>query len=122
MINSIEKKDDKKNKEIDLLDELKIALEMVLRGFTFKQIDINKSDATNFVISDDKKSLYLPFAALDSLGAAAATTVIEARNVMPFTSIQDVERRTKLNKTQVAKLKVLGAFGNLPEKDVHTLL
>ena len=27
MINSIEKKDDKKNKEIDLLDELKIALE-----------------------------------------------------------------------------------------------
>ena len=122
MINSIEKKDDKKNKDIDLLDELKIALEMVLRGFTFKQIDINKSDATNFVISDDKKSLYLPFAALDSLGEAAARTVIEARNVMPFTSIQDVEKRTKLNKTQVAKLKVLGAFGDLPEKDIHTLL
>ena len=28
----------------------------------------------------------------------------------------------KLNKTQMAKLKVLGAFGNLPEKEVHTLL
>lgn len=122
LINQIENKDDRKNKEEDLLDELKIALEMVLRGFSFKQIDINKSSAVDFVISEDKKSLYLPFSALDALGEAAANTVIEARNAMPFTSIEDVEKRTKLNKTQLAKLKVLGAFGNLPEKEVNRLV
>lgn len=46
----IQKHEDVSNKEIDLLDELKIALEMTLRGYTFKQIDINISDATNLVI------------------------------------------------------------------------
>lgn len=122
LINEIENKDDRKNKEEDLLDELKIALEMVLRGYSFKQIDINRSEAVDFVISDDKKSLYLPFAALDALGEAAAKTVIEARNAKPFSSIEDIEKRTKLNKTQLAKLKVLGAFGDLPEKEVNKLV
>ena len=122
LINDIEKKDDRKNKEEDLLDELKIALEMVLRGYTFKQIDINISEAVDFVISADKKSLYLPFSALDALGESAAKTVVDARRNMPFTSIEDVEKRTKLNKTQLTKLKVLGAFGNLPEKEVNHLV
>lgn len=122
MIKEIEGKDDRKNKEVDLLDELKIALEMVLRGYSFKQININISQATDFVISEDKKSLYLPFSSLDALGESVAKTVIEARNMMPFTSIEDVEKRTKLNKTQMAKLKVLGAFGDLPEKEVNSLL
>ena len=121
MISLIEKKDERKNKEEDLLDELKIALEMVLRGFSFKQIDINISEASDFVISNDKKSLYLPFSALDSLGEAAARTVVEARKVMPFTSVEDVEKRTKLNKTQIAKLKSLHAFGDLPETSQITL-
>ncbi len=122
LINEIENKDDRKNKEEDLLDELKIALEMVLRGYTFKQIDINVSEAVDFVISSDKKSLYLPFSALDALGEAAAKTVVDARNVRPFTSIEDIEKRTKLNKTQMTKLKVLGAFGDLPEKEIHRLV
>ena len=122
MISLIENKDVRKNKEDDLLDELKIALEMVLRGYSFKQIDINISDATDFVISSDKKSLYLPFGALDSLGETAAKTVVEARKVKPFTSIEDVEKRTKLNKTQIAKLKSLHAFNDLPEKENHSLI
>ena len=41
---------------------------------------------------------------------------------MPFTSIEDVEKRTKLNKTQIAKLKSLKAFGDLPEKEDHSLI
>lgn len=105
------------NKEEDLYAELEIAYEMVLRGFSFKQIDIMKSDAKNFIISEDKKSLIMPFVALDSLGEAAANSVVEARNERPFTSIKDVEMRTKLNRTIMARLKHLEVFGNLPEDD-----
>ena len=109
------------NKEENLLDELKIAFEMVLRGFTFKQIDITKSLARDFVISDDEKSLYLPFMSINSLGEAVANSVIDARNEKPFTSIKDIETRTKLTKTQFSKLKALGVFDGLPDDDEVTL-
>lgn len=109
------------NKEENLLDELKIALEMVLRGYTFKQIDINKSQATDFVIAEDCKSLYLPFVTIPSLGEAVAKSIVDARNERPFSSKKDVELRTSVNKTQFAKLKLLGVFDDLPDDDIKTL-
>ena len=86
----IQKHEDVSNKEIDLLDELKIALEMTLRGYTFKQIDINISDATNLVIAEDRKSLYLPFVAVESLGETVALSIVEARKIRPFSSKKDL--------------------------------
>lgn len=109
------------NKEDNLYDELKIALEMILRGYSFKQIDVTHSDATNFVISDDRMSLYLPFVAIPSLGESVAKSVVIARNERPFTSKKDFERRTAINKTQYAKLKLLGVFDELPDDDVEVL-
>ena len=109
------------NKEIDLLDELKMALEMVLRGYKFKQIDINISDATNLVISEDKKSLYLPFVAVDSLGETVAHSIVEARKQSPFTSKKDFEMRTSINKKQYANLIKLEAFGDLVDDDTTLL-
>ena len=79
------------------------------------------SSATTFVISEDKKSLILPFATIDNLGEAAAYSVIEARNEHPFESKKDVERRTAINKTQFAKLTLLGVFDDLPDDDETTL-
>ena len=38
---------------------LEIALEMVKRGFKFHNIDIEKSDSRNFVITEDEKGLIL---------------------------------------------------------------
>lgn len=105
------------NKEEDLLSELRIAYEMVLRGYSFKQIDVEKSDAVNFIIAEDKKSLYLPFVSIPSLGEAAAKSVVEARNQSPFSSKRDFELRTSVNKTQYAKLYTLGVFDNLPDED-----
>ena len=110
------------NKEIELLSELQIALEMYLRGYSFKQVDINKSEVKTFVISKDKKSLLLPFTAVSGLGEAAAITVIEARNSYPFTSKEDVQKRTKLNKTHFEKLRVLGSLDDLPDKDTSSLI
>ena len=119
--NKIQKRQDVTNKEIDLLDELRIALEMTLRGYTFKQIDINISDATNLVISEDKKSLYLPFVAVDSLGETVAKSIVEARNNRPFSSKKDFELRTSVNKKQYANLIKLEAFGDLIDDDTTLL-
>lgn len=105
------------NKEIDLYDELKLALEMNLRGLSFKQIDVNISDATSLVISKDKKSLYLPFVAVESLGETVALSIVEARKQGLFTSKKDFELRTNINKKQFANLIKLEAFGDLPDDD-----
>ena len=113
----ISKKEDVTNKEIDLLAVLYIALEMVLRGYYFRQIDVKKSEATDFVIAEDKESLYLPFISVESLGETVAQSIIDARNKHEFTSITDFEVRTSVNKKQYARLKTLGVFDELPEND-----
>ena len=124
-INEINAKKEAKTvekRELDLLDELAIALEMCLRGYSFKQVDINISEVKNFVLSKDKKSLYLPFTAVSALGEAAAQSIVDARNSYPFTSKKDVQKRTKLNKTTFDKLKSIGALDSLEEEETNSLI
>ena len=121
-INEIEtmiknKSKDLTDKDRDLLTELHIALEMVLRGYSFRQIDVEKSEAVDFALAEDKKSLYLPFVAIDSLGETVAKSIVDARNERSFSSKKDFESRTNINKTQYAKLHTLGVFDNLCEDD-----
>lgn len=104
-------------KEEDIYSALLLAIEMVSRGMNFKQMNIFESEAINFKVSEDKKTLLIPFGALDSLGANIAYSIVEARNEHPFTSKKDVMRRTKLNATQFEKMNAMGVFDGLPEDD-----
>ncbi|MCM1259486.1 MAG: PolC-type DNA polymerase III [Prevotella sp.] len=119
--NKIRERKDVTNKEIDLLDELKIALEMNLRGLRFRHIDVNISEATDLVLSEDKKALYLPFVSVDSLGETVAKSIVEARKQRPFSSRKDFELRTSVNKKQFANLITLEAFGDLVDDDTTLL-
>ncbi|MBE6155006.1 MAG: PolC-type DNA polymerase III [Firmicutes bacterium] len=103
------------NKELSVLETLKLCLEATARGFKFGNIDIEKSDGKNFIIGDDKKTLICPFRTLDGLGDSVATKIIEERNIKPFYSIEDFGLRGHVNQTTVDKLRSLGVFGNLPE-------
>ena len=105
------------NKDTDTLNCLQLALEAAARGVRFKQIDIEKSAAYDFVVDKEDNSLLIPFSALDSLGGATAESIVEEREKKPFTSKKDVLKRTKINATQLDKLDELGSFGNLPEED-----
>ncbi len=109
------------NKEIDTRETLCLCLEMCLRGFYFKNIDIEKSDGKKFVITDDKKGLIIPFRALDGLGDNVAEQIIKARNESPFMSQEDLMSRGKVNKTALEKLRLLGALDNLPESNQLSL-
>ena len=79
------------------------------------------SNATNLVIAPDKKSLYLPFIAVDSLGETVAQSIVEARKKRAFSSKKDFEMRTSINKKQYANLVKLEAFGDLVDDDTTLL-
>ena len=104
-------------KETDEYSTLLLALEMTARGFSFLPIDIEKSDYRDFLVSEDKKGLIMPFSSLDSLGESTAKTIIEARKANPFTSKKDVMRRTKINNTVFEKMNQMNIFKDLPDDD-----
>ena len=58
-------------KDQDVYATLELALEMVLRGYRFSNIDINRSAANEFIVDpDDKNAIIPPFTSIDGLGRA----------------------------------------------------
>ncbi|HBA37319.1 MAG TPA: PolC-type DNA polymerase III, partial [Firmicutes bacterium] len=112
---------DAKNKEASLRDELQLTMEMYKRGISFKMIDLNKSDAKNFIIDDDGKSLIFPFRGLDGLGDNVARAIVEEREKGAFISIEDVAMRAKVNSTTIEKMKMLHIFDGMPESNQLSL-
>lgn len=106
-------------KEQALLTVFELALEMYERGFSFKQIDLYKSDATKFVI--DENGLIPPFNAVPGLGTNAAKNIVKAREQGEFLSIEDFQQRSKASKTIVEYLERMGVFQNLPEQNQLSL-
>ena len=115
------KGDSASNKEIDTRETLCICLEMVCRGFYFKNIDVSLSDGKKFVITEDQKGLLIPFRALDGLGDNVAKAIVKARSGGAFISIEDLRERGKINNTAIDKLKALGCLDNLPESNQLSL-
>ncbi len=109
------------NKEIDTRETLCICLEMCLRGFYFKNIDVDKSDGKKFVITEDEKGLIIPFRALDGLGDNVADAIVKAREGGPFISMEDLRDRGKVNTSSMEKLKALGCLDNLSESNQLSL-
>ncbi len=109
------------DKDQNLLTVLEVALEMVKRGYSFKPIDLYQSEAKDFIISEDKKSLIMPFIVIDSLGMNVAETIIQARQEREFISKQDVKNRTKLSSTLFTRLEELGVFDGMIEKNQLSL-
>jgi DNA polymerase-3 subunit alpha (Gram-positive type) len=100
---------------------LEIALEMVKRGFSFKNIDIEKSQARDFIISEDKKSLIMPFITIDGLGLKVAESIVKAREESEFKSKDDIKERTSLSKTLFTKLEMLDVFDDIPDNSQMNL-
>ena len=109
------------NKEIEICDTLYSCLEMTARGFYFKNVDIEKSMASSFVITDDGKGLIIPFSAIDGLGGAVATSIIKERDKMPFMSIEDLSKRTSISNTIINYMKANDILKDLPESNQLSL-
>ncbi|RRD40187.1 PolC-type DNA polymerase III [Leptotrichia sp. OH3620_COT-345] len=96
-----------------------ILIEMHYRGVELLQLDIYKSEAKAFKIEDGK--IRLPLVAMDGLGEAVALNVIEERKKGEFLSIEDLVKRTKLNKTVMELLKVHSCIPELSATNQQTL-
>ena len=103
--------------EQETLATLKIAIEMLQRGYTFSNIDLYRSDAKMFLVDKDKKQLIPPFSCVPRLGLAAAKTIVEARKEGKFLSKEDLLSRTKLSSTNVADLSDLGVLDGMSERN-----
>lgn len=110
---------DASTKEKNLLTELELCNEMLERGYTFKMIDIEKSDEKNFII--DGNSLIAPFRAVPSLGANVAKQIVQARQEKPFLSKEDLAKRGKVSKTIIEYMSENGVLDGLPEENQLSL-
>lgn len=111
---------DAKDKEKNILNNLLIAREAVLRGVKFLNIDLNKSDDKNFLCVDDKNALIPPFRVIDGLGLKAAETIKAARE-KEFISIRDLSTRGKVSKNVIETMRDLGVLEGLPETNQLSL-
>ncbi len=108
------------NKELSILETLKIALEATARKINFMPINLNKSGATDFKLKDDN-NLYPPFSTIDGLGDTVAKTIVSEREKRPFISIEDLQNRGKVSSTLIDKMKVMGILEELPESSQMSL-
>lgn len=106
-------------KEKGLLIILEVALEMLLRGFTFQKIDLYRSDATKFLIVEG--GLLPPLASLQGLGESAAKNIVQAREGHVFSSMEDLRNRARVSKTVIDMLKEHGSITHLPDTDQTVL-
>ena len=110
-----EQGNDASAKDKSLLTILELANEMLERGFKFKMVDLNKSDASNWLIDGD--SLIAPFRAVPGLGLNVAKQIVAAREEKPFLSKEDLAERGKVSKTLIDFLTENHVLDGLPDSN-----
>ena len=113
-IREIENNKDATAVEQDLMTTLEVCYEFYRRGFHFDTIDIYRSDATKFLITEN--GLLPPFTSVHGLGEAAAQDTVEKRGGKSFISVEEFAQCCgKLSKTHIEQLRALGAFAGMSE-------
>ncbi len=107
------------SKDENTLRDLKIAEEMVARGFEFMPIDIFKAAAHHCRIIDGKIMPRLD--CIDGLGDKAADQVVDAAKDGPFLSLDDFQERTKVSRTVIDHMVELGILSGLPSSNQLSL-
>ncbi|MFS8664840.1 MAG: PolC-type DNA polymerase III, partial [Limnochordales bacterium] len=119
-IDAVERKGNEATaREKSLVTLMEIVLEAMARGIRFRRVDVYESDPKRFQITP--QGLLPPLMALQGVGAAAAEAIAEARAAGPFTSMEDLRRRARLNRSVVDTLRQHGSLDGLPETDQLTL-
>ena len=117
-----EYKNEVTKKEKDIYTCLELALEMVLRGYRFGNISLEKSEATTFVVDPADQNVIIPsFTSIDGLGESVALSIVEARQKGAFLSKQDLMDRTLLNGTLAKKMEAMGVLSGLQEENQMSL-
>lgn len=115
----LDKKGNLNAKEKQELFLYEILIEMHYRGIELIPLDIYKSEAKAFIIEDGK--IRMPLVAMDGLGESVALNIVEERKNGDFLSIEDLVKRTKINKTVMDLLKSNDCVPELSATNQQTL-
>jgi len=101
--------------EKDTATYMELVIEMLARGYEFENIDLYRSDAHRFIVTD--KGLLPPLGALAGIGDVAADGIAKARENGPFISREDLRTRAKIGNAVVEALAEIGILDELPATD-----
>ncbi len=107
-------------KEDRVIPILEIVIEMYCRGYEFEKVDLYKSHATHFQITESGK-LLPPLNALPDLGENLAKQIAEEREKGRFKNVEDLRLRTGATKTALDTMEENGCFDDLPQTNQITL-
>lgn len=99
----------------DAATYMELCVEMLERGFVFENVDLYKSDAHRFLVTE--KGLLPPLGAIGGIGGVAAEGIVEARKKGPFISQEDLRNRAKISTANVEILDELGILEGMPKTD-----
>lgn len=112
--NKQEKEKTERDKAIN--ETYKILLEMYSRGYKVSPINLERSEATTWVIDKKENQLIPPFTIIEGLGSAVADKLVLENRKQPFTSLSDFKIRSGLNKTLIKKFSDLEISDSLTIK------
>ena len=121
---AIEELKEKKNngtitpKEENLVPILEICVEMYARGVGFIPIDLYKSEATDFLKTEE--GIRPPLNALPGMGDNAAKAIVDASKEVEFLTVDDLRILNGATKTIIDMLKEEGCL-NMPDTDQVSL-
>lgn len=101
------------DKESRMITILEVAVEMYARGINFDKIDLYKSHPTKFLPTDT--GIIPPLNALPGVGTNAAKAIAVAREGERFDSVEDLQQRSKVNKTVLEVMRKSGILDGMPE-------
>ena len=106
----------KKDSEITVYE---IVYEMLSRGYEFEPPTLAGSPSLRFSVENGK--VVVPLCALDGVGESVGKIIEEEKAVRPFSTIEDLQERGKVNKSAIETLRRFGALDGLPESDQLSL-
>lgn len=93
--------------------------EMLSRGIEVLPVDLYKSDSVKYLVEDGK--IRLPFNSLPNVSSAAGESILSIRNTgYEFVSVEDVQMKTKVNKSVIESLREANVFNGLQESSQMT--
>ncbi|WP_099203134.1 PolC-type DNA polymerase III [Miniphocaeibacter massiliensis] len=108
-------------KDNSILTVLEVAEEMYCRGIKSSKITFKDSDELKFKVLE-KGCIQPPFRALEGVSDAHSIAIYKEYHENDFLSIQDLTKRTKINKGAVEALKIHGVLEGLPDSNQLSFL
>jgi DNA polymerase-3 subunit alpha (Gram-positive type) len=106
-------------KEKNQMTVLEAAYEMYCRGIKILPVNLYKSDAKKFMVTEE--GILPPLGSLQGLGVNAAQNIINTRQDSNFISMDDLRERAKVSKTVIEIMKNHGCLDGLPESNQLSL-